>query len=65
MTSGSAFLPPKHFNFATMEEWPKWICKFEQLKDSSNFDEKGEQKQVSSVIYTMGEEAADYYNFSG
>ena len=54
-----AFLPPEHFKFARPEEWPKWICKFERIRDAYNLDEKCEQKHVSSLIYAMGEEEED------
>ena len=59
MASGSTFLPPEHFNFARPEEWPKWIYNFKRLKDATDLDEKSEQKQVSSLIYSMGEEVED------
>ena len=41
------------------EEWPKWICKFERFRDASDLDEKSKQKHVSSLIYSMGEDADD------
>ena len=59
MISQSAFLPPEHFNFARPEEWPKWICKFERFRDATDLDERSEQKQVSSLMYAMGEQAED------
>ena len=59
MALGSVFLPPEHFNFTQLEEWPKWICNFERFMDASDLDEKSEQKQVSSLIYSMEEEAVD------
>ena len=59
MALRSAFLPSEHFNFARSEEWLKWICKFERFRDASDLDEKGEQKQVSSLIYAIGKEAED------
>ena len=59
MASWSVFLPPEHFNVARPEEWPKRICKFKRFRDASDLDEKSEQKQVSSLIYAMGEEMED------
>ena len=47
------------FNFARLEEWSKWIRKFERFRDASDLDGKSEQNQVSSLIYAMGEEAED------
>ena len=55
MASRSAFLPPEHFNFARPKEWPKWICKFERFRDAADLDEKSKQKQVSFLIYSVGE----------
>ena len=59
MASGSVFLPPEQFNFARPEVWPKWICRLKRFRDASDLDERSEQKQVSSFIYSMGEEAED------
>ena len=55
MASGLAFLPPKHFNFARLEEWPRLICKLEHFREASDLDEKSKQKQVSFLIYSMGD----------
>ena len=64
MASELAFLPPENFNLARREEWPKWICKFECFRDASDLDEKSEQKQVSSLICSMGKEVDDILRFS-
>ena len=51
--------PPEKFNFSCPEEWHKWIRRFERFRQASGLTEKGEESQVCSLIYTMGNEADD------
>ena len=51
--------PPDLFTFSKPEEWPKWIRRFEWFRHASGLDEKEEKKQVSTLIYSMGDEAED------
>ena len=46
--------PPTPFLFAKSEEWPKWKCRFEQYRHASGLVEKGEQRQVSTLLYCLG-----------
>ena len=48
--------PPEKFSFRA-EEWPKWIRRFESIRKPTGLDEKEEDSQVSTLVYTMGEEA--------
>lgn len=50
--------PPEKFSFKA-EEWPKWIRRFERFRKATSLDERDEESQVSTLIYTMGEEADD------
>ena len=50
--------PPDKFSFRA-EEWPKWIRRFERFRKATSLDEKDEETQVSTLVYTMGEEADD------
>ena len=59
MASGSAFQPPDPFSFSKLEEWPKWIQRFERFRDASGLDDKEEKTQISTLIYSMGDEAVD------
>ena len=59
MASGSAFQPPELFTISKPEEWPRWIWRFKLFRDASGFDEKDKSKQISTLIYSMGEEAED------
>ena len=51
--------PPDPFNFRNPDEWPKWKRRFEQFRSASGLESKGEQRQVSTLLYCLGEEADD------
>ncbi len=51
--------PPEAFNFAKPEEWPKWIRRFERFRQASDLSSKQEESQVSTLIYSMGDQADD------
>ena len=46
--------PPTPFSFAKSDEWPKWKRRFEQYRQASGLVEKGEQRQVSTLLYCLG-----------
>ncbi|XP_065891581.1 uncharacterized protein [Dysidea avara] len=49
--------PPTPFSFGNSEEWPKWKRRFEQYRQASGLVEKGEECQVSTLLYCLGEDA--------
>ena len=51
--------PPEPFIFARPEEWPKWIRRFEQFRLATGLKTKSEEKQISTLIYCMGDDADD------
>ena len=51
--------PPQRFNFSQPEEWPKWIRRFEQFRQASGLNTKGQESQVNTLVYAMGDEADD------
>ena len=51
--------PPAAFQFSKPEEWRKWKSRFEQFRLASGLSEASEERQVSSLLYCMGEDAAD------
>ena len=54
--------PPEPFDFATPEEWPRWICRltrFERFWEASGLRANTETSQISTLIYTMGDHAED------
>ena len=54
--------PPTSFSFARSEEWPKWKRRFKQYRQASGLVEKDEQRQVSTLLYCLGEEAEEVLN---
>ena len=60
MVSSSVRLqPPEPFNFKSPDEWPRWRRRFLQFRDASGLGDEGQQKQVSTLLYCMGESAED------
>ena len=51
--------PPEQFHFGHPEEWLKWIRRFERFRKASGLEEKAEEAQVNTLIYTMGDDADD------
>ena len=49
--------PPEGFNFRNPDDWPKWKRRFEQFRSASGLVNESEQRQVSTLLYCMGEEA--------
>ena len=49
----------KLFNFRQPDDWPKWKRCFDQYRVSSGLAEKAELRQVSTLLYCLGEEAKD------
>ena len=49
---------PEKFSFKP-EDWPKWIRRFERFRIASGLEEKSEESQVNTLIYSMGGEADD------
>ena len=49
-------LPPERFTFKP-EDWSKWIRRFERFRFASGLEEKSEESQVNTLIYSMGSEA--------
>ena len=51
--------PPAPFNFSKSDDWPKRIKRFEQYCVASRLSKDPEAKQVSTLLYCLGEEAED------
>jgi len=49
--------PPDPFNFRNPDDWPRWKRRFQQFRDASGLSEGPAQKQVSTFLYCLGEEA--------
>ena len=48
---------PAPFNFRKPEEWKKWRSRFEQYRLASGLSKESAERQVSSLLYCMGEDA--------
>ena len=51
--------PPASFNFAKPAEWPKWVKRFEQYHVASGLSKDSDTRQVSTLLYFLGEGAED------
>ena len=51
--------PPASFNFAKPDEWPKWIKRSEQYHVALGLSKDSDARQVSTLLYCLGEEAED------
>ena len=51
--------PPTSFNFRNPDEWQKWRKHFEQFRLASGLSQENEPRQVSTLLYCLGEEAED------
>ena len=51
--------PPKPFDFAKPESWIKWRRRFECYRQASNLIDKSGDTQISTLIYSMGDQAKD------
>ena len=49
--------PPPPFNFKSPDEWSRWRRRFEQFRVASGLAESSAAKQVSTLLYRLGEEA--------
>ena len=53
---------PSPFNFHMPDEWPHWKRWFQQFRLASGLSVKGSKRQVSTLLYCMGETAEDTLN---
>ena len=51
--------PPKPFTFTKPDEWLFWKKCFEQFRVASRLNSKGDERQVRTLLYCLGEEAED------
>ena len=59
MAASYQVTPPEPFAFSRPTEWTKWSRRFERFRQASGLKEKGEEAQVNTLIYSMGDEADD------
>ena len=51
--------PPASFPFSRPDEWPQWKRRFEQFRLASGLSAEGDVRQISALLYCMGDEAED------
>ena len=51
--------PPEPFDFKSPDGWLKWKRRFEQYRDASGLSGESDARQVSTLLYCLGEEAND------
>lgn len=51
--------PPPPFPFHKPDEWTKWRKRFAQFRLASGLSKESVERQISTLLYTMGEEADD------
>ena len=49
--------PPEQFNFKKPDNWPRWTRRFEQFRVASGLAGDDAAKQISTLLYCLGEEA--------
>ena len=50
---------PEPFDFKAPDTWPKWKRRFEQFRVASGLSTADAERQVNTLLYSMGEEADD------
>ena len=51
--------PPAAFRFDRPDKWAKWKQCFEQFRQPSGLSVQSEARQVSTLLYTLGEDSED------
>ena len=49
--------PPEPFNFRNPDDWQRWKRRFQQFREAAGLDESAQTKQISTLLYCLGEEA--------
>ena len=59
MAYSATLQAPGPFQFKSPDEWPKWRRRFEQYRVASGLAKEDDERQVSALLYCLGEEADD------
>ena len=65
MASNIHLQPPEQFDFAKPDTWIKWKRRFEPFQEASGLSSAAETRQVSTLLYTMGENADNVLTSTG
>ncbi len=53
------FTPPAQFDFKHPELWDRWLNRFERYRMASGLSEQSSERQATTLMYCLGEEAED------
>ncbi|XP_072145455.1 uncharacterized protein [Dermacentor andersoni] len=53
--------PPTSFNFDNRSEWPAWVQEFNDYRFASGLNERTQETQVRTLLYTMGRQARNVF----
>ena len=59
MAYSATLQAPGPFQFNSPDEWSKWRRRFEQYRVASGLAKEDNERQVSALLYCLGEEADD------
>lgn len=61
--AGTGIKTPNAMDFSNSQEsWPDWIKRFQRFRLASGLEEKSADRQVNTLVYTMGEEAEKVFS---
>ena len=55
--AGIQLTPPEPFNMKNPDDWPRWRRRFEQFRVASGLADGDKQKQITMLLYCLGEES--------
>ena len=61
-TMAPQLVPPGKFDFTSVNEWPRWMKRFERYRIASGLDKQSEEFQVNAFMYAAGNDAEDILN---
>ena len=65
MATDSLLQPPEPSSFDKPESWSKWKRRFQQYRLAAGLSEKSGPRQVSTLLYCMGETSEDVLDATG
>ena len=65
MTASSILQPPEAFDFRNPTQWSRWKRRFEQYRVASGLSTSTQLRQVTTLLYCLGDEANDILTTTG
>ena len=57
--------PPQPFNLSKQDKWPRWKRRYKQYRHASGLATEDDMRQVSILLYCLGQEADDVQSATG